>query len=345
MAYADRFKDRLKDTGRNMHEATAGGGTIPAGKGMMRLVGAVEIGKQKKIYNGAVKFTKQIMLTWELSGKKWPEDNGRNMTRSQRYTNSDSSKAELHKMFLEMDPHQEYTHIAQLLNEVFIGEIVHKKSKSSDKVFANVSGIAYPIQEDPATGEELDYRQAAAPRTGKLMGFVWDFPTLEDWDNLYIEGKYDDGGSRNVLQQSIRAADDFEGSPIWDLLQADQRDPWADYPDPDQDAIRGSASSNRKEVKAKNDNIRERDDEGDDGDDEAPRSRRRSGSGGSRRGEDEPAPRGRSRRHEEDEPAPRARSRRRDDEDDAPAPRGRSQRGAPLEDDMPPPSRSRSGGW
>lgn len=255
--YAERFRQRSRQSGRNMHESKGGATLIPAGSGMFRLVGAVEIGKQLTTFNRNVITRAQIMLTWELSGPKWQPENGRNITKTIRYTNSDSSKSELFKMFELMDPDHKYSRIGEMIGEVFLGECFHKKGSGQNaKTYANFRGIKSPIIEDPATGEVKDYSTAAAPLSNNLMGFMWDDPTLEDWDNLFIDGKWDDGGSRNVFQQAIRAAEDFEGSPIWDVLEADDRDPYADYGPKGEAEVNGSSAANRKEIKAQKDRIR-----------------------------------------------------------------------------------------
>ena len=273
---AERFRRQAANAGRNMHESKGGAAPIPEGRGMMRLIGVIEIGKQLKTYQRNVIERDQVFLTLELSGPVWQPQDGRLPILTERYTNSDSSKSGLFKLFKAVDPDDEYSHIGEMLGKVFIGEVEHNKAKSSNKVYANAKNISTAVVKDPATGEVTDYNKKALPQVAKAMGFLWDFPLLEDWDNLYIEGKYDDGGSKNKFQQAIRAAVDFEDSPIFELLSENGRDPWADYT-PDGEVVMDSSDRNYREVTTLQDRIRsgkgasEPDNEGD----EAPQSNRR----------------------------------------------------------------------
>lgn len=54
--------------------------------------------------------------------------------------------------------------------------------------------------------------------------FLWDRPTLEMWDSLYIEGTWDNGDVKNEWQERIKRAENFEGSPIHQLLMENGRE-------------------------------------------------------------------------------------------------------------------------
>ena len=53
--------------------------------------------------------------------------------------------------------------------------------------------------------------------------FLWDRPTKEDWDSLFVEGKWDNGDSKNYVQEKILEATDFEGSPLHQLLEGSNK--------------------------------------------------------------------------------------------------------------------------
>jgi hypothetical protein len=48
--------------------------------------------------------------------------------------------------------------------------------------------------------------------------FLWDYPSKEAWDSLFIEGTWDDGKSKNMLQELCMSATNFDGSPLQQML-------------------------------------------------------------------------------------------------------------------------------
>ena len=50
--------------------------------------------------------------------------------------------------------------------------------------------------------------------------FLWNNPTKETWDSLYIEGTKDDGKSKNWIQEDMYKAVDFPGSALDIMLNA-----------------------------------------------------------------------------------------------------------------------------
>lgn len=225
--FAAAFAAGAEKSGRNMHNATSA--SLPeAGTAYGRLVGVVEIGKQQTTYKNQPVVKDQIALVFELSGPKWrPDQDGRLPLRMTKFTNSDSANSRLHKLMNKIDPAKKYRHIGQALGQVFFVEIEH--NKRGDQTYADIGEIALPIRQDMDTGEMVDMASRCAPQVAKMMGFMWDSSGLDHWDNLFIEGSYDDGGSRNRYQSLIRGSVEFEESPIFGVLDEAGRDPWADY--------------------------------------------------------------------------------------------------------------------
>ena len=69
-----------------------------------------------------------------------------------------------------------------------------------------------------------------APAITPLRCFIWDHADLAQWESIFVPGEYparvaEDGTvtapakSKNVLQEKIRAALNFKGSPIAQLLE------------------------------------------------------------------------------------------------------------------------------
>lgn len=235
--YASAVAAAAKQT--DMNKASKGGeGYQPPAKGLARLrfVGYIECGKHKDEWNGQVKIKEKVKLIFELSGPKHaPREIDGNKIPHRITVEENLSlneKAWFYKIFKAMNYSGEATHIAQLLGQEFLGEIVHKTSKRGN-VYATLKGdtgytIRAPYVEDPETGETR--KVPAGPQLSEIRCFLWDYASKEMWDSIFIEGHYDeeknDAGevvrparSKNVFQEQIRAAVNFEGSPIAEILE------------------------------------------------------------------------------------------------------------------------------
>lgn len=225
----------------DMNKASKGGeGYVPPAKGMCRLrfVGYIECGKQKDEFQGQVKIKDKVKLIFELSGPKHApkEIDGKKIPHRLTIEENLSlnEKAWFYKIFRAMNYSGEATHIAQLLGKEFLGEIHHKTSKKGNvyPVLKGDSGytIRAPFVEDPETGETR--KVPAGPQLSEIRCFLWDYASKEMWDSIYIEGQYDEekneagevvrpAKSKNVFQEQIKAAENFEGSPIAEILGGD----------------------------------------------------------------------------------------------------------------------------
>lgn len=223
----------------DMNKASKGGeGYQPPAKGLARLrfVGYIECGKQKDEWQGQVKIKEKVTLIFELSGPKHaPKEIGGNkiphrITVEENF--SLNEKAWFYKIFKAMNYNGEATHLAQLLGQEFLGEVIHKTSKRGN-VYATLKGdagytIRAPYVEDPETGETR--KVPAGPQLSEIRCFLWDYASKEMWDSIYIDGQYDEekneagevvrpARSKNVFQEQIKAAVNFEGSPIAEILE------------------------------------------------------------------------------------------------------------------------------
>ena len=216
----------------NMNEAQKGGGDrviAPEGPARLRLIGYVETGSHASTYLGVEKVRNKVELIFELSGPnhKPQEFDGvkvpfRISVKENLFLNE---KANFFKLFKAMNYTGEATHMAQLLGEDFLGTVYHstfKNSAGKEVTFATLKGpngynIGKPYFTNPETGEEK--RITADPAISEQRLFLWDFPSKEMWDALYIDGQWDDGGSKNVFQDKIKAALNYQGSPIDLILQ------------------------------------------------------------------------------------------------------------------------------
>lgn len=219
---------------------------IPAvGKTMARFIGYVEVGKRPQSFNGKEKNpVREARLFFELNGAKHRkvikvEEDGKEVERT--VTNRvfttlpimTTDKANFAKLFRAMrNGRDSITHMAQMLGEAFLITIVHNEVGEGDKkkVYANFKNdngwlIEPPAVTDPISGETVNV--PVPEPIQPLMLLLWDSPTKEQWDSIFIDGTRtvkDDKGvetevSRNWMQEDIiKNALDFEGSALNDLL-------------------------------------------------------------------------------------------------------------------------------
>lgn len=118
-------------------------------------------------------------------------------------------RAKFKILFDKMNVDGTLKHLAQALGKPMsfaVEQYTSKAGKTSNII--EFSGIRTLPKFDPNTGEpivlpELDERM--------LRLFLWNNPTKETWESLYIEKK-------NFIQEEILAAVDFEGSALQQLL-------------------------------------------------------------------------------------------------------------------------------
>jgi hypothetical protein len=230
--------------GKDMTVAAAGGGDYtPPAEGIVRLrfVGYVELGKHDAEYQGKKKVKEEVQLTFELSGPKHPPREHEGKVYPQLIVVKESlslnPKANFFKLFAKLNHAGKAKHIAELLGEAYMGTVVHKKYKrkdGSDGVGVNLRDdggylIRPTTVQDPETGEPRVI--AVDPAITPIKCFLWDYADLEQWATIYVEGQYEErkndkgevtakARSKNVLQEHIKQAKNFPGSPIYDLLVA-----------------------------------------------------------------------------------------------------------------------------
>lgn len=219
----------------------AGGGdyTPPKeGPTRLRFVGYFEIGKQKKVYKGQESYVDKVQLVFELSGKNHPpveRDGVKYPVRiTETMTLSQSDKAAFMKVFKAMNYDGKATHMAELLGESFLGHVYHDKWTGSDgkeRVTASLRNDAgYSIKKPFRVDEDdNEVRVTVDPPLTEIKAFLWNFPSLEMWNSLFIPGEYEGGKTKNVIQEKIKSAQNFVGSAMYAILQGNGEAP--DIPD------------------------------------------------------------------------------------------------------------------
>ena len=240
----------------NMNEAQKGGGgewTPPAaGKCLVTLIGYIELGVQHvpASKTDPVKFPahdeEQVDLIFELSGKGhepkeidgkfYPERITVNLKKSL------NEKAWFYKIFKVLNWDSTATHFAQLVGRHFLATVVHTKGKG-DKVWAGfklpaAQGGGYtfaaptynPVDPETQMPDVTIVKEFPKPKVySDFRVFLWDYASREMWDSLYIDGQYDErkddkgnvispARSKNVIQNKIKGAVNFQGSPIAEIV-------------------------------------------------------------------------------------------------------------------------------
>jgi len=106
-------------------------------------------------------------------------------------------------------------HPAQALGRAYMVKIdVTKNSQQKDVNRLNIDMILPPL--DQLSKKPYDVPAVDLDKDCRL--FLYDAPTKQDWDSLFVDGTWDDGKSKNKIQEKIRSALDFPGSPLESLL-------------------------------------------------------------------------------------------------------------------------------
>lgn len=251
----------------NMNEAQKGGGDGPrlpdAGLTRLRFISYIELGTHEDEWQGQKKRKKLVKLQFELSGPKHPPlelEDGRKIPLVITITENISlnEKANFYKLFKRMNHTGQFTHMAQMLGSEFLGTVVHvSKGEGADKkTYANLRDdggytIRPPYVEDPETGESRKIE--VQPPLTPLRCFLFANATKDMWDSIFIDGTWDpkkndkgevisEGRSKNIYQEQIKAALDFAGSPISDILFGELDLPNAEKPERTEEGKAGAAA-------------------------------------------------------------------------------------------------------
>lgn len=190
---------------------TGGGGLMPAGYAMARSVTYIEFGSQPQEYNGKAKApAREFRVGFKLFGGEY---DGRFISTFDLAL-SNNAKAGAKVLFDKLNWEGNLKHVAQSLGRAYLIPItVNKGGDGKERNRINLAGIlppidvvskqAYPVPE--VTDADLKY-------------FFFDKPTTETWASLFVEGQWDDGGSKNKVQEKILSALDYPGSALETLI-------------------------------------------------------------------------------------------------------------------------------
>lgn len=240
MTAANRFDKLAQSAGVDMTKAQEGGAKREApakGPTGVRFVAYIEVGKQVRKIKGETKIEDQVLYVFELIGKKHPpyqtDDGPMPVRMTITLNNSRDARSGNFQLFQRMNYEGKATHPVQLLGKAYKGNVTHREGDKvtfADLDHKSITSPTYEVisAEGEATGEFKTL--TVGPALTPLKAFVWAVSDLEDWDALFIPGEFpsrqrEDGTtipakSKNVLQDKIRSATNFEGSNIATLLAA-----------------------------------------------------------------------------------------------------------------------------
>lgn len=217
-AFAD---EAVNESGVDMNEAQKGGGgarVLPEGYAFGRLVEYVEQGMQPQEYQGQAKEPAlEFSLGFALYGEGYQNDDGTPyIIRTYNTALSRNEKSRAFKLFKALNWKGTAKGFAQLLGTGFLVKIKHvPKSKAEPTVMVSridLDGFLPPL--DPVTKAPYPIPE---PTDDLYRLFLWNKPTLDGWESLYISGEYE-GKSKNRVQEYILGAMDFQGSALQLLL-------------------------------------------------------------------------------------------------------------------------------
>jgi hypothetical protein len=205
-----------------MNEETKGGGAMlfPSGMYLGRIVEYIDLGNQPQEFQGQAKdpapeFRMAVAL-YNVPGVPAGEPY---ILRPYGLTLSQNEKSGARKAFktLNYTQNKQITHFAQFLNEPYVFYVHEVTSKATQKKSMQIAWDKTLPPYDPVSKQPYLVPQ---PADDLFRVFLWDFPTAEAWNSLYIEGQTDSGKSKNFIQETILAATNFEGSALHQLLIA-----------------------------------------------------------------------------------------------------------------------------
>lgn len=215
--------------GENMTEAVKGGGgarLLPEGYCLATLVEYVEYGQQPQEFNGVAKDpAMDFQLAFALHTPGFCNEDGTPyIFRPYTLSLSRNEKANAYLTFKAMNWKGTKTHFAQLLSDGFLLKFEHKQPNAAQaaaggkvKSTLNLKATLPPMD----ALSKMPYPLPAVDSTLYKL-FLWSNPQVETWASFFQEGKYDDGGSKNRVQEKMLSALDFHGSPLHLMLTEKQ---------------------------------------------------------------------------------------------------------------------------
>lgn len=205
----------------DMNVAVAGGGggrLFPTGQYLAVLVEYVDLGTQPQEFGGKAKDpAPEFQLGFAVIGTEANETEPF-IYRTFPMALSRNEKSGAFKAFKAMNYTQNASikHFAQFLGQPFLLSFTQYTPKGKDKPAMKLDLSQTKPPFDPVSKQP--YALPAYEWSKYIKYFLWNSPTIETWDALYVEGQWDDGASKNRTQNTIIGALNFDGSALHQLL-------------------------------------------------------------------------------------------------------------------------------
>jgi len=196
-------------------ESTGGAGLMPAGYAMARMCTYIELGKQPQEFGGKPKApANEVRVGFKLFGGPDNCYDGRFIsTFDLALSNNVKSGAKI--LFDALNWKNDMKHMAQGLGRAYLVNITVATNattkKESNRV--DIKSVLPPI--DPVSKGNYPVPELAP---ADYTYFFFDKPTKETWDALFVDGEWDDGKSKNKIQEKILASLSFPGSALESML-------------------------------------------------------------------------------------------------------------------------------
>lgn len=180
-----------------------------------RFVEYVEYGKRLPMNKGKPT-GKPAVLNAKVGFIVYLPDGGVKRIRSLPMGVYNSERATFKQLFDKLNYDGTIAHAAMRLGSAWVLPI-EQHTSAAGKVSNIIDyGSIRPVPKfDPNTGQPIELPELDLD---EVRVFLWNAPTKETWDSLYIDGKKDDGTSKNFIQEDIMKAVDFEGSALHQML-------------------------------------------------------------------------------------------------------------------------------
>ena len=217
--------NQAAETGENMTEAVKGGGgarLLPEGYCLATLVEYIEYGQQPQEFGGVAKDPQlEFQLGFALHTPGFCNEDGTPyIFRPYAQGLSRNEKANAFLTFRAMNWKGTKTHYAQLLNDAFLLKFSHKQPNAQQAAAGGKVKSVVDLKATLPPMDALSKMPYPVPTVDSALFklFLWQYPQIETWASFFQEGKYDDGNSKNVVQDKMLSALDFEGSALQALL-------------------------------------------------------------------------------------------------------------------------------
>lgn len=221
MNYQDLINAELEATNVDMNQASQGFERIilETGQYLGAIVAYVDLGDQEERYKNEAKGVGPCV---RLEVAVFPVGEDGTMAtepvlipeREMFIKNNERAKSFRAFQALNYQNDPKFRHFAQAFMRPYLFTVTKRVSKTTNRPYntidwAKTQPAVDPMTRKPYTLPEVDDRFKVV--------FLWNNPTQEMWDKLYIEGEMEDGSSKNFIQEQIVNAKNFHGSAV-DLM-------------------------------------------------------------------------------------------------------------------------------